>query len=244
MSHIQVIILAAGKSSRLHPLTLHKPKSLLEFDSTPLLVRTIQQLHSVGLTSISVVVGHLQHTIKEALECFKSSIEYIYNDRYENDTNSLSLCLGLKGITKHAVLIIEADVVFSNACWPVIQKVCESKSSIWFTQGKFLPHQRGGIIKSDSNRKITDMKIVPAFDIQYQEYSKNLGVVYIGQNELNHYQAILEKKVIESTASYYMEHWMQHLSELYCEEINLFPHPAGSFNTLEELEYCRQYLNN
>lgn len=242
MSNVDVIILAAGKSSRLYPLTLNQPKSLLEFDGEPLLVRTIRQLHAIGLTSIHIVVGHLQEKIRVAVDCFDDSIDFIFNDRYESDTNCLSLCLGLKKLKTKSVLVIEADVVFSNACWPIISQVCTGSTSAWFTQGKFLAHQRGGIIKSDASGNIIDMKIVPAFAPQYQEYSKNLGMVYIGQNELSHYQAILEDVVLKSTASYYMDHWIQHLSELHCKEINLFPHPAGSFNTAEELEYCRRYL--
>jgi CTP:phosphocholine cytidylyltransferase-like protein len=239
---VSVIILAAGQGSRLAPLTNHCHKSLLPFGDEPLLVRTIRQLHSIGLLSIRIVVGHLQETIKKALLPFHPSIQFINNSLYATDTNSLSLHLGLEGIV-NPVLIIEADVVLSEACLPIIKKVCEGHQSVWFTHDVFKSHQVGGIIRSNASKQIEDMRIVPHFDSSYAEYSKNLGVVYIGPDEINNYKKILLDGISSSITFYYMEYWIQHLSELIAFEVNLFPHPAGSFNTVEELEYCRQLVS-
>lgn len=239
----QVIILAAGRGTRLYPLTQNCPKALLRFDDEPLLVRTVKQLQKAGFVLIRIIVGHMSPTIVRSLDIFKDSIQFIYNEQYATDTNSLSLYLGIHDVST-AALVIEADVVLSDACWPVIQRVCSQSNSTWFTCGKFQPHQLGGIIKSDDKQKIIDMKIVPKYSSPFSDYSKNLGILYIGQNELSYFSQILAEKTAESTAQYYMEHWITHLDRLSCFEVNLFPYPAGSFNTLEELEHCRQSITS
>lgn len=236
----QVVILAAGQSSRLHPLTLDCPKCLLLFDEEPLLLRTIRQLHSIELTSIRIVVGHLQEKIKTALRHY--DIEFITNEHYATDTNTLSLHLGLTNLTQ-PVLLLEADVAFSDSSWNSIQPITQQNASVWFTRGTFQSHQVGGIIKSDSDGNIVDMRIVPTFATHYANYKKNLGLVYIAPEQLHPYKKILETAVNQASNGYYMNHWINHLNQLPCKEIDLYPHAAGSFNTEEELTYCRKLLS-
>lgn len=241
MRETKVVILAAGRSSRLYPRTLDCPKSLLPFGNEPLLVRTVRQLQQIDLCDIQIVVGHLSDQIKTALRDI-TGITYIHNDNYATDMNSLSLHLGLNTIT-HSALVLEADVAFADECWQTIANAIQNPQSIWFTRGKFQTHQIGGIIQSNETQRITDMKIVKSFDEKYANYNKNLGLVYIGPNELPRYQMILNNALQQSNASYYMSHWIENLTDLPCNEINLYPHPACSFNTEEELKYCRDLIS-
>lgn len=239
MDDTQVIILAAGQGSRLKSLTEFYPKSLITFGSEPLIVRTVRQMLELGFSSVRVVVGFQQEQIKQALGQFSDRTEFIYNEHYASDTNALSLSLGLQNIDS-AALVIEADVIISNACCPIILDACTRKKSTWFSYGLFQPHQIGGVIKSDRDRKILDMCLLSQYDKKYADYSKNLGIVYIGPQEIKLYKTLLSKVIMNSRPGYYMECWIENLNQLACEEFNLFPHPAGSFNTVEELEYCRQ----
>src|SRR3990167_8533419 len=128
MSKVNVIILAAGQSSRLYPLTRNCPKVLIRFNNEKLLNRTIRQLYSVDLTSIRIVIGYQSFLIKEALSDFGDSIQFILNEHYASDMNSLSLHLGLQGV-RGPVLIIEADVILSDECWPIIRDACAREDS-------------------------------------------------------------------------------------------------------------------
>lgn len=242
MENAQVVILAAGQGTRLHPLTQDCPKSLISFNSEPLLVRTVSQLYFSGFKSIRIVIGHLSEQIKSALHQFHG-IEFIYNDEYSIDKNSLSLHLGLEGINS-PVLVIEGDVVLTTACYPYITSAFDSDRSIWFTQGLFQKHQVGGIIKSDASNRIEDMRIVSGFTRRYETYSKNLGLVYISTNEIDYYKLKLKEGVKKSASLYYMDYWIKHLDQLPANEIALPAHSAGSFNTPNELEYCRQIIKS
>ena len=54
------VILAAGFGMRMVPLNTEIPKGLLEINKEPLIERTINQLHEVGINEIYVVVGFMK----------------------------------------------------------------------------------------------------------------------------------------------------------------------------------------
>ena len=56
---MRALILAAGRGSRLHPLTEQCPKCLTELDGKPLIERQITTLHEAGVTDIVIVTGYL-----------------------------------------------------------------------------------------------------------------------------------------------------------------------------------------
>ncbi len=61
------VIVAAGRSSRLYPLTLEKPKVLLEVGGRPLISRSMDLLCENGITDIAVVAGYKKEMLAEHL---------------------------------------------------------------------------------------------------------------------------------------------------------------------------------
>ena len=53
-------ILAAGYGLRMVPINTEEPKGLLEVKNEPIIERIIKQLHEVGITDISIVVGFMK----------------------------------------------------------------------------------------------------------------------------------------------------------------------------------------
>jgi L-glutamine-phosphate cytidylyltransferase len=64
---MKAIILAAGRSSRLYPITLDKPKCLLQVGGKKLIEHQIEILNKCGITDIVIVTGYLGNKIKEAV---------------------------------------------------------------------------------------------------------------------------------------------------------------------------------
>ena len=60
---MNAIILAAGLGSRLHPHTVDKPKSMLEFGGQTLLGRLIKTFQDSGINDITVVTGYKSEKI-------------------------------------------------------------------------------------------------------------------------------------------------------------------------------------
>ncbi|WP_265108285.1 UTP--glucose-1-phosphate uridylyltransferase AglF [Halosolutus halophilus] len=69
---MQAVVLAAGKGTRLRPLTEDKPKALVEVDGKPLVEDVFDNLREIGVTEFVVVVGYQKERIIER-----------YGDEYE-----------------------------------------------------------------------------------------------------------------------------------------------------------------
>jgi choline kinase len=107
------VLLAAGTGSRLQPLTNDAPKCLTEVNGTSILERLVYCLHQNQFKRLIVVVGYLDHCIRESLEKWAGEleIEYVVNPRYSTTNNLYSLWLARMKI-HDPFLLIESDVVF------------------------------------------------------------------------------------------------------------------------------------
>ena len=87
------IILAAGMSSRFLPLSLEKPKGLMVVKGETMIERQIKQLHEVGITDITVVVGYMKEKFFFLQD--KYGVTLVENHEYsvKNNTSSLMLVL-------------------------------------------------------------------------------------------------------------------------------------------------------
>ena len=88
----QALILAAGRGKELGVLTEDRPKAMVEIAGKPLLERTVDTLHSIGIKDITVVRGYR----KEALQV--PDLKYVDNDEHETTQEAFSLFKGLEGI--------------------------------------------------------------------------------------------------------------------------------------------------
>ncbi|MFZ3076417.1 MAG: sugar phosphate nucleotidyltransferase, partial [Psychrobacter glacincola] len=63
----QAMILAAGKGTRLRPLTLETPKPLVEVGGQPLIVWHIKALKAAGITDITINASWLADKLMNTL---------------------------------------------------------------------------------------------------------------------------------------------------------------------------------
>ena len=83
------IILAAGFGMRMVPINTSTPKALLEVNGEPLIERTIRQLHEVGITNITVVVGFMKESFEYLIDEF--GVDLAVNSEYSKRNNLHSL---------------------------------------------------------------------------------------------------------------------------------------------------------
>lgn len=83
------VIMAAGFGSRFVPMTYETPKGLLEVHGEVMIERQIKQLHEVGITDISIVVGYLKEKFEYLTDKF--GVKLIYNPEYSVKNNISSL---------------------------------------------------------------------------------------------------------------------------------------------------------
>ena len=105
------VIVAAGKSSRLYPLTLDTPKGLLEVNDQKILKRSVELLKQEGIEKIYIVVGYLKEMIISQFEN-DSSIEFIYNPFYEQCNNMGSLWFASHYLNNRPFLYLHGDIIY------------------------------------------------------------------------------------------------------------------------------------
>lgn len=108
------IILAAGKGSNLHPLTLKYAKTSFKLDEeTTVLQRMVRSIRKADKNAeIVVVVGYMADDIKAELD--GENVKFVMNPFYEVTNSISSLWFAREYLERENVAIIHGDIVFSN----------------------------------------------------------------------------------------------------------------------------------
>ncbi|MDC4232640.1 NTP transferase domain-containing protein [Actinomyces sp. B33] len=85
------VIMAAGLSSRFAPISYERPKGTLRVRGEVLIERQIRQLHEVGITDITVVVGYKKEYFFSLIDAF--GVNIVVNRDYASRNNNGSLWL-------------------------------------------------------------------------------------------------------------------------------------------------------
>jgi choline kinase len=111
---IQAILLAAGVGRRLASLEQASPKCLLRFEGISLLHRHMRILEDAGISELLVVVGHLDHMIREEVAAYTGAlrVSFAFNEHYRKGS-IISLRTGLAHrLEGHDALVMDADVLY------------------------------------------------------------------------------------------------------------------------------------
>jgi len=108
---MKAIILAAGKSSRLYPLTEKTPKCLLEITPNVSIIELqIVLLNALGILDILVVTGFESEKIKQRL---KGKVRYCHYANYSS-TNNLYTLESIKDELNDDIMLLFSDVILSK----------------------------------------------------------------------------------------------------------------------------------
>lgn len=119
---MKVIVLAAGQGTRLRPLTLDRPKCLVELNCKPILQYQIDIFNSVGINDICVVGGYKA----DAIQNF--DVTLLLNESYST-TNMVSTLFCAEDVLTgyDDVIISYGDIVFEEN---VITKLLNSDADL------------------------------------------------------------------------------------------------------------------
>ena len=119
---MKLLILAAGKGSRLQPLTNNKPKCLVEFMGIPLLEWQLRAARELGIKNLGIVGGFMAHRLKEY------DLKIFINGDYSCSNMVYSLYSARDFIDGSDDLIISyGDIIYEKS---VLAKLMESKGDI------------------------------------------------------------------------------------------------------------------
>lgn len=109
------VILAAGISSRLRPLTDTLPKSLLPVGGKPLLQRALESLLGSGVERCVIVTGYRQEMIEQFVTTLKLPLHvtFLFNEVFRTTNNNYSLWLA-GSVVEEDMLLLDADILFDR----------------------------------------------------------------------------------------------------------------------------------
>ena len=123
---MKAIIIAAGPSTRLRPITNDTPKCMLKINGKPIIQNTIEVFRNNGIKDISIIRGYKKEKINF------SDITYFENNEFWNNNILHSLMFSRAKLeeamkTKEEVVISYSDIWYNDG---VVKKLLEDKHDI------------------------------------------------------------------------------------------------------------------
>lgn len=207
------LLLAAGKGSRLFPLTQKSPKCLTLVNETSILERLIKSLNHHGFKRLVVVTGHLEDCIRDFLETRAGNIkiEYIFSPLYKTTNNIYSLWMARKIINEPFVLI-ESDLIFdpsllTGMLYP--DRIAISRMKPWLNGSTVTINSSDTVDAFYSDAKNTSeqtrYKTVNIYSLSVSSWYRVIEQLeqYISAGRVNdYYEAVFRQMVAEKSLSF------------------------------------------
>ncbi|MFT7465014.1 MAG: choline kinase [Pseudohongiellaceae bacterium] len=114
----RAVVLAAGRGSRLGELTAETPKPLMTLGDTTLLGRQLRQMEQRGVARVTVVVGYLEHVLREWLSKWPGQLDVhcVTNPDWAVTGSGASLLYAIDEFTAgDGVLLTHGDIVYDDS---------------------------------------------------------------------------------------------------------------------------------
>ncbi|NJD75880.1 MAG: glucose-1-phosphate thymidylyltransferase [Candidatus Methanoperedens sp.] len=140
---MKAVILAAGKGTRMGPLTENRPKVMLQIANRPILEHIIIAMKAAGIREVLIVVGYLKEKIINHFKdgsAFGVKIEYIEQQAQRGTADAI----GVAGkYIDGRFLVTNGDVI---AGIPDIKKIITEKGDAVLAAKKVISPQEYGIL--------------------------------------------------------------------------------------------------
>lgn len=111
---MKAVILVAGVSRRLYPLTEYRPKCLLEVGGKTILDHQLDAVSALGIREVCLVVGYRREQIREHAEHRYPELEFTYriNHHFFETNTAYSLWLAGEEFLDRDFVYMNGDVLF------------------------------------------------------------------------------------------------------------------------------------
>jgi len=186
------LIPAAGRGTRLEPITLAIPKELLMIGDKAVIEYVIEAMKTVGITDITIVVGWRKHAILDYLgsgDRLGVNLSYVVQDK--RDGLAKAVQTGEKILKDDTFVVILGDDFFYPASFlkEIIDFHKQNKADATIGVAEVKDVTRHGIIKTDGD-KIIDLIEKPKIN----EAPSNLGCMGVYVFNPSVFEAIKKTK--------------------------------------------------
>ena len=228
---MNAIIMAAGTSSRFVPLSLEKPKGLLEVKREVLIERQIRQLNEAGVEDITIVTGYKAAAFTYLQNKFGVSL--VYNEDYNRFNNTSSVIRVIDRLSD--TFICCSDHYFSRNVF--LDKSDDSYYAALYAKGQTEEYCLG----LDNHDYIKEV-IVGGHDAWYMA-----GHVYFTDSFSRKFREIMNKEYSKDSVrcGYWEDVYIEHINDLPMQIKRYADSDIFEFDTLDELrDFDDSYVKN
>lgn len=223
--------MAAGTSSRFVPLSVERPKGLVEVKGEILIERQIRQLKEAGITDITLVVGYKAKMFAYLRD--KYAVDIVYNEDFAryNNTSSLIRVIEKLGNT----FICSSDNYFPENVFT--RESVDSYYSALYAEGKTNEY----CLITNTEDQITDVK-VGGHDSWYM-----VGHVFFNHEFSEKFRKLMIKEYCNKTTKqgYWEDLYIRYIDQLPKMKINRYQEgDIQEFDSLDELRMFDESYKN
>ena len=212
---MDAIILAAGMGKRLKNLTKDKTKCMVEVNNVALIERMLNQLDSLNLNRIVIVVGYKSAKLIDFISSIntKTPIEYVFNEIYDKSNNIYSLFLAREYLKKSDCIILESDLIFED---DILKGLIEDEQPDLALVAKFESWMDGTVVTIDEDNNITNFLTKDQFSFnEIKNYYKTVNLYKFSKDfSQNYYVPFLEAYIKSLGLNEYYEQVLKVISLL------------------------------
>jgi len=241
--NIRTIIMAAGTSQRLRPLTEDIPKTLLTLGEKSILEHILDAAVKSGLQHFDIVTGHGHPAVEEAALDYTTrhpevNINLIYNDKFDSAGNVVSMRAAEEVFDENFILI-NSDTIFHA---DILKRLVESEheNAMVIDDFKELGEEEMKVtIDADENITRVHKSLNPK-----ESHGEYIGVLKLSKNVKDRLLASLDKTIAHDNSLYYEDGIQQMIEDhgVLIKPISTMGLPAMEIDTHEDLADAEELI--
>ena len=239
---MNALILAAGVSRRLYPLTKTTPKCLLDVGGKSIISYQLDALREQNITNVVIVIGYFREKIIQFLNKNYSdfNFEFIINHHFFETNTAYSLYLCNKYLKSNVPLILmNGDVVYSK---PLLEQIIKSShKNVLAVERKSCGREEVKVIEGKFKQIIAIGKEL----IQENALGEFIGVAKFSSEFSHVFSDSLDKLIIAGGKSDYFEAAIQPLLsnyKIYYTDVSDLP--CIEIDFIEDLEEAQELVTS
>ncbi|MCX6137562.1 MAG: phosphocholine cytidylyltransferase family protein [Ignavibacteriales bacterium] len=222
------VILAAGRSTRLYPLTAALPKCLLNVGPDTILDRIVCSVLSADVDSIVLVSG-FQHTVLEehVRRTWPSApVVFVHNADFASTNNAASLLCARDYAIWEDMLLLDSDIVFDDA---LLQKLLDAPiPSCCIVRTAGLISGEDVKVATDNDKRILQIgKDVPL----HKAAGESIGIQRLSPAATQVLFQTLQRRIVDERRV--NEFYEASFQEMICAGIPYYAVDAGELHCIE-----------
>ena len=162
LKDVPLVIMAGGKGTRLYPYTRILPKPLMPIGDETITERIISSFTRFGCRRVIMILNYKSSMIKSYMDEVKKDydIEYVEEDEFLGTGGGLRL---IKDMVDSRFFLSNCDILIDTDFSSIVRNHIKSENKITFVcsmKNVVIPY---GVVRTDSNGYITEMKEKPDY---------------------------------------------------------------------------------